>query len=193
MAAVTQLPEGYRETEVLNLQSNKKTALLIQVIAIVIMVIMMVGMNLVIPFTDWLDSLELKQMIVRLAVMAVGYVLYIIAHELTHGVFMKLVGGQKVKYGFTGMYAFAGSEQDYFDRTSYIKISLAPLVIWGIVFVILQIILPESWLWVVWFWQMGNVSGAAGDMYVTWKTLHRPETVLVRDTGIDMTYYEKEN
>ncbi|MGX8688621.1 MAG: DUF3267 domain-containing protein, partial [bacterium] len=87
--------------------------------------------------------------------------------ELTHAAVMKAVGGKEVKFGFTGLYAFAGSTVDYFDKSSYRCIALAPLILWGIIFGILTFILPESWFWVAWLLQAGNVGGAAGDVYVT--------------------------
>ncbi|MBQ9252296.1 MAG: DUF3267 domain-containing protein [Clostridia bacterium] len=88
------------------------------------------------------------------------------------------------------MYAFAGSEEDYFDKTSYRLIALAPLIVWGIIFIVLQLAVPQNWFWVVWLWQIGNVAGAAGDVYVTAVLWNKPETILVRDTGVDMTVYD---
>ena len=189
--ALQKLPQEYRQIEIIDLQKNKKQALLVNGLAAAIMVVMMFGMNAKISFIDWLDSLEGSQPIVRMIVVAVAYVLYIIAHELTHGITMKLMGGKMVKYGFTGLYAFAGSEKDYFNRKPYICIALAPVVVWGIIFLVLQLVLPFSWAWVIYFLQMGNISGAAGDLYVTARMLRMPDTVYVMDTGVNMTVYDK--
>ena len=43
----------------------------------------------------------------------------------------------------------------------------------------------------VWFLQAGNIGGAAGDVYVTARLWKLPETLLVRDTGVDMTVYDR--
>ena len=115
---------------------------------------------------------------------------YIVLHELTHAVVMKAVGGGKVNFGFTGLYAFAGSREDYFDKTAYRCIALAPLVLWGIVFAAATVFVPRSWFWVVWFLQAGNIGGAAGDVYVTVKLWNKPASILVMDTGVDMTVFD---
>ena len=40
--------------------------------------------------------------------------------------------------------------------------------------------------------QIGNISGAAGDIYVTVRLWNEPSTILVRDTGVDMTVFNKQ-
>ena len=106
---------------------------------------------------------------------------------------MKHYGAEKIKFGFTGIYAYAGYPDGYFDNHSYIRISLAPLVIWGIVFTALCILLRNNhpWLWVVYFLQIANVSGAAGDILVSIKTLRYPDDVYVMDDGLTMSYFTK--
>ncbi len=37
--------------------------------------------------------------------------------------------------------------------------------------------------------QVTNVSGAAGDLYITWKALRMPAGVLIQDTGAEMAFY----
>ena len=118
-------------------------------------------------------------------------ILYMILHELVHGVAMKICGTKKVKYGFTGMYAFAGSE-DLYDKKSYIFVALAPVVFWGVVLLIINLFVPLGWFWVVYLIQIANISGAAGDFFVTVKFLKMPRDILVQDYGVGMTVYSKE-
>ena len=101
----------------------------------------------------------------------------------------RCLGGKQVKYGFTGMYAYAGSNEDYFPKRQYICIALAPVILWGVIFAALQILLPE-WEWVIWFLQIMNIGGAAGDLYVTAKVAGMSKTILVMDTGVNMTVYD---
>ena len=189
MHAIQQLPENCEIAKELDLQKDKKTALKVNGLAVLLTVVMWGLGYLIHPLNIDLESeADLKLFIIKCVVLCVGYVVYIILHEFTHGMAMKHFGGKQVKYGFTGLYAFAGSEQDYFDRYSYLRITLAPIVIWGIIFLILNILIP-SWFWVIYFWQIGNVSGAAGDLYVATLTSKMPETLRVRDTGVSMTMY----
>lgn len=115
-------------------------------------------------------------------------VLYIVLHELVHGIFMKRFSGIKPNYGFTLMYAYAGSTA-YFNKKHYIIIALAPIVVWGIVLTIINCFVPASWFWVVYFIQIMNISGAAGDLYVTYKFSKMPKNILVHDSGVAMTVY----
>lgn len=129
--------------------------------------------------------------IVPLAVLIVGYIAYIILHEATHGLIMYLSVKAKLNFGFKGWAAYAGSS-GYFDKTHYILIALAPLVLWGIIFGILTAFFHGGvWFWVIWLLQTGNVSGAAGDIYCTYKMLTFSGDILVNDTGLEMTVYRK--
>ena len=116
--------------------------------------------------------------------------LYLVLHDLVHGIAMKLCGTRRVHYGFTGMYAFAGSD-DYYDKSGYIMIALAPIVVWGVVLAVLNLLVPTAWFWVVYLIQISNLSGAAGDLYVTVKFSRLPRDILVRDSGVAMTVYAR--
>ncbi len=191
--SMTELPGGYREICRIDLQKDRKTAFLVNGAAIAVMVVMLAGMHRIVPwqtiFGDMFerDEATFVPLLLRMAALLVGYVAYIVLHELTHAAVMKHFGAEKIRFGFTGLYAFAGSERDWFDRYAYVRIALAPLAVWGVIFAVLQFLVPLSWFWVVWFWQIGNVSGAAGDVYVTAKFSRMPRDILVLDTGLNMT------
>jgi hypothetical protein len=191
MKAVEGLPEGYHEIYEIDLQKDKKMALIVNLLAIVISVLMIVPMHFVVPFFT-LFSMEsgLQRYMIRFGVLIVLIVLYMVLHELVHGGAMKICGTKKVKYGFTGMYAFAGSE-DYYDKKSYIFIALAPVVFWGIVLAIVNCFVSAEWFWVVYMIQIMNISGAAGDLFVTVKFSRFPRDILVRDHGVGMKVYSR--
>ena len=188
--SVTALPEGYREIYSVDLQKNKKMMILINVLALAVTVAMVIPMQLIVPIST-LFSMEqgFVSYILRFVALIVGSIVYIVLHELTHAAVMRIYGAKKIRFGFTGMYAFAGSEQDWFDRFSYIQIALAPLVVWGVVLAILQLFVPTEWAWVVYFIQISNVSGAAGDLFVSVRFSRMPSDILVKDTGVSMTVY----
>ena len=191
MHAIQQLDSDYTVIKEVDLQKDKKTVLKVNGLAVVLTIVMMlIGMAIKPLDLEAGIELEPKLLVIKCVVLCVGYVAYIILHEITHGIAMKHFGGKEVKYGFTGMYAFAGSLEDYFDKYAYLRITLAPVVVWGIVFLILNILIP-SWFWVIWFWQLGNISGAAGDFYVARLTSKLPDTIRVKDTGVSMTVYDK--
>lgn len=195
MKAFENLPDGYNEIYAVDLQKNKKTALFVNILAIVIAALLVVPMCFVVPISS-LFSMEsgMLNYTVRFIVLLLAMILYMVLHELVHGIAMKICGTKKVKYGFTGMYAFAGST-DYYDKTAYIFIALAPVVLWGVVLLAVNLIVPAEWFWVVYFIQITNLSGAAGDLFVTAKFSLLPKDILVQDYGVGMKVFSesKEN
>lgn len=192
MKAVKELPVGYKEIFSVNLQKDKKIATIINVGAILIAVLMAVPMNFYIPISTLFDFTQgVKNYFTRFIVLMVSMIAYLILHEAVHGIAMKICGTKKVKYGFTGLYAYAGSD-DFYDKKSYIFIALAPVVLWGIVLAVVNCFVSENWFWVVYFIQISNISGAAGDIYVTAKFSKMPSDILVTDCGVGMTVYSAE-
>ena len=189
MKAVFQLPDGYREIYSVDLQKDKKLSLLVNGLATLIGVLLAVPMHFIVPISTLFDmSQGMGAYFLRFGVLMVAMVAYMVAHELVHGAAMKLCGTKRVKYGYTGLYAFAGSE-DYYDKAAYLFIALAPVVLWGIVLLVLQFCVPTSWFWVVYLVQITNLSGAAGDYYVTARFSRLPKNILVRDSGVSMCVY----
>lgn len=190
--AFSSLPDGYSEAYEIDLQKNKRQALIVNVGALVIMLVMVVVALIFEPIEiDFFDTDSLLSFLLNLGIAFLGIIIYIVLHELTHGVFMRGFSGERVKYGFTGMYAYAGSDA-YFPVLPYIIIALAPVVIWGIVLLLLNIFLPTSVFWGVYFIQVQNISGAAGDLYVTVRFLREKRDILIQDSGVSMKVYSKD-
>lgn len=192
MRAYTELPSGYREIDSIDLQKNKKLSLLVNGVALFIVLLMVIPMHFVVPMTTLFDmSQGYGAYFLRFGVLMAAIVVYMVLHELVHGIAMKMCGTKKIKYGFTGVYAFAGSN-DYYDKRSYIVIALAPIVVWGVVLLVLNLLVPVQWFWIVYWVQVSNLSGAAGDLYVTYRFSRLPQDILVQDYGVGMTVYSAE-
>ncbi len=189
MKGYSELKEGYGELLSIDLQKNKKLKLIVNGIALLIAVAMVVPVAFFISIKTLFEG---QYLWLKLGVLVVSYIAYIVLHELIHGIAMKICGTKKVKYGFTGLYAFAGSD-DYYDKSGYIFIALAPVVLWGIVLAVINIFVPSGWFWVVYLIQVLNISGAGGDFYVTFKFCRLPKDILVKDQGVSMTVYSKAN
>ena len=185
------LPEGYKEILHIDLQKDKKLMLIVNGIAVLIMVLMLVVAAAIVPLTTLIDYEQPSELLHKVAVLGIGSLAYIILHEAVHGIFMRRYCTAKVKFGFTGMYAYAGSE-GYYCRKHYITIALAPIVIWGVVLLVANLLVPVSWFYVIYFIQVTNISGAAGDLYVSRKMSKLPQDILVRDTGVAMTVFSRE-
>ena len=191
MKAFETLPQGYKEILSIDLQKNKKLMLLVNGIAIVLAVPMFVLGARLVPVSALFDmSGGMGAYFARFGVLVGAIVVYMVLHELTHALIMKLCGTKKIRFGFTGMYAFAGSD-DYYGKKPYIFIALAPVVLWGIVLAVINFCVPYEWIWVVYFLQIFNISGAAGDFFVTAKFSGFPEDILVKDHGVGMVVYSR--
>ena len=191
MKGYESLPADFAPIFSIDLQKQKKLAVLVNALAFVIAVLMVVIGIFAVPDAKLFDfSAGYGVYFGRLGVLVGGLFAYIILHELVHGIFLRLFSRQRVKYGFTGLYAFAGSDA-YFDKASYIIIALAPVIVWGAVLAVLCALLPPLWFWPVYLIQINNISGAAGDLFVTVRFSRFPQDILVSDYGVGMTVYSK--
>ncbi len=189
---LSEMPAGYKLSKTIDLEKNKKEMLLVNGLAILFAAILIVPMIFLVPIQGLfkLDSLGaggLLLYILRFGVLAIGSFLYIMLHEFTHGIVMKIFGAKKVKFGFTFVYAYAGSKDEYFKKWPYIIIALAPVTIFFVIFALIcPFIYATPWFWVVYFWQVQNISGAMGDIFVTLMILNKPKNSYIQDAGASM-------
>ena len=186
------LPEGYQELFHIDLQKDRKLMLLVNGIGLgLFAAFALLGHFAFVPVTAMFDMEQgFGMYALRFAVMIAGLVVYLVLHEAVHGVCMWFFSGVKPSFGFNGMYAWAGSTA-YFSKVPYLIIALAPIVVWGVVLAVICAVVPPAWFWVPYFIQVANLSGAAGDLYVTARFRKLPDTILVNDTGVAMTVYDR--
>ncbi len=186
------LSDNYIRIEQIDLQKNGKTALKVNLLAVALFVILLLaGAPLLLRY----ESIAYSGMpgdLIQIVILFIAVALYMIFHELTHAAVMKYYGASSVRFGFTGMYAYAGSTQDYFDKYSYSRIALAPVIVWGIIFTILCLALSSEWFALAYMLQISNISGAAGDIYVVFHFRKYPADTWFRDTGVEMSVYQAE-
>lgn len=192
--STTALPTGYAQFDHIDLQKDKKTAMAINITATVLFIgALVLGHFAFVPVTVCFDieRIGFGLYFLRLAAMLLGYFAYIVLHELTHAAMMKLFGATKLRFGFTGLYAYAGSEADYFGKGAYRVIALAPLVVWTGLLTVPLILVSQDWFWVFYFIQCGNIAGCIGDIYTTARLWPMPKDILVRDTGVEMFVFSR--
>lgn len=191
MKAQSSLPEGYREYFSVDLKRNKKQAVLVNLLSVLIGAAVIAPMCFVIPISTLFDLSDgLLIYCLRFGALIISMIAYIVLHELTHGLAMKMCGTSRVKYGFSVLYAYAGSD-DYYSRGAYIFIALAPIVLFGVLLSAVCAMVPISWFWVAYIVQAVNLSGAAGDLYVTFRFMGFPKDILIRDSGYSMVVYSR--
>lgn len=77
------------------------------------------------------------------------------------------------------------------NKSGYLTVALAPILTFGVLFAAILPLVPQGWFWVVYLLQVINLSGAAGDLFVTVRFARLPKDIAVRDCGVSMTVYSK--
>ena len=190
MYSIGSLPGSYRECLRIDLQKDRKSALAVNGAALLVTLLLMWVGSRIVPLRGVFSADRPWLGVLRAVILLLGIIAYVVLHELTHAAAMKLCGAGKLRFGFTGGYAWAGSEGDYFTKRAHRFIALAPLLVWTLLLAAALAAVPRSWFWVLYFIQIMNIAGSAGDVYVSLRFARLPDTIRIRDTGTDMTVYD---
>lgn len=186
------LPDGYELTKEVDLKKDKKLAVWLNAASLVLAAAVLIPVMQCRPLTltfgpnqNWFAAMA------PLPASLLFMILYVFAHELTHGFFFKQYSRQKVTYSFHFLFASAGSPDYYYDKKAYLVIGLSPIVLLGLLLCIPLFFLQGLWFWSVFMVQVVNIGGAAGDLYVAGLLLTMPGDILVNDNGMRMRFYGK--
>lgn len=171
------LPENYEERGTLDLKKDKKSGLAIQLLFGSIVVLMVV-------LARWLEfpvdsSWNTAVSILVTVGMAIAYIM---VHELTHGIAIRLFSGVRADYFFRFPFVCTGSKA-FFNKASFISIALAPVALWGIVLILLLLVLPSDYFLSMYILIGLNFAGSAGDYVQTYMISKLPPSALIQDDG----------
>lgn len=187
MKATMCLPEGYRLLQEIDLEKNKKQYAIVNVLSLIVAVVAFVPMAIWEPEgAAFVDKLS------KLLLLVAGMFGYVLLHEAVHGVCFWAFSGVKPRFGWKSVYAYAASDA-YYPKVPYLTIALAPVVLWGLLLAAMAWALPTEWYWPLQVIQLMNLSGAAGDLYVTWLLSRMPSDILVQDAGVAMRVFALPN
>ena len=172
-----QLPPNYQFDMKMDLKKDKKINIAIQALCLFIVAIM-IGLAMWLNFPTKNNWSTGATILVTVAMCAV----YMIMHELIHGVFLKLFSSVKPKYFARFPFLCTGSEA-YFNKRSFSIIALAPVVIWGILLVAMLIFLPTNYFLSVFIVTTLNFAGAAGDYFQVCTISKLSPRALIQDDG----------
>ncbi len=191
------LPEGYKEAKVVDAK-EKKTSVLFVVFSAVLTIIILVPVLLTFGGLRFLhEEYGRTRMLAADGVFLVSMVLYIVLHELVHGVAYKALTHQKLTFGFTLTVAFCGVPDVYTSRKTALIALLAPFVTFSVILIPLTI----------WFYSFNRLyyllsgilfaihfGGCIGDLYMTYLLLFkfRDPRTLMNDTGPKQTIFVPE-
>lgn len=190
------LPENYRLVKTVD-ATKAPFAVVFNLLSLV----MMVGAFAVLYFAFGTDVSLIKEQfltlpdftkILALLLLVVGFIVYIVLHELVHGVVYKAFTKRKLTFGVTMTCAYCGVPDVFVYRTASLCALLAPFVIFSIAFIVPMFFLQNT----VWFLLLAalfamHFGGCVGDLYITvlYVFKFRDGKTLMRDTGPEQTFY----
>ncbi len=183
------LPEGYEPVCVIDAKS-KKVSVRMTVFSLILTLAIIAVAALLLRPTGLREQFRPLSYFVFLAALF----LYIVAHELVHGIAYKLLTHEKLTFGLTRSVAYCGVPDIYVYRKTALISLLAPFVVFTPVFLLPAILLSREWdkLYAAILLAI-HIGGCVGDLYDTALLLTRlrdPGT-LMNDTGPKQTFYQK--
>ncbi len=172
-----QLPSNYQLDGKMDLKKDTKVNLAIQVLFVVIAALM-IGLAMLLGFptkNNWGTG-------VTILVTVAMCVVYMIVHELIHGIFLKWFSGVKPDY-FLRFPFFCTGSGAYFNKHSFIIVALAPVVIWGVVLIPMLVLLPADFFLSIYIVTALNFAGAAGDYVQVFAISKLSPACLIQDNG----------
>ncbi len=188
------LPEGYRAVKVVDAKGDKKFSVIFTVMSMVLTVMAAVPIFLAADMAAVRDAMGSSRILVPYIVMLVGMIVYIILHELTHGIAYKALTHQKLTYGFTLTVAFCGVPDVYTSRRTALIALAAPFVTFSVLLIPLTIVMHSVSM--VYYLAFGIIfaihfGGCVGDLYMMYLLLfkYKDPRTLMNDTGPKQTIY----
>ncbi len=184
-----ELPEGYVEAKVVDAK-NPKFLLLMNLAALLMAAVCLVlAIVLIRPF-----EAPTSDNGTHLMIMFAAMIVYIVLHEVVHGIAYKLQTGEKLTFGLSLTVAYCGMPHIYVYRRAAMIAVLAPFLLFSLLFGAAILIFSDPWdrfyaaiLFAVHF------SGCVGDLYcaILYLVKFRDPTTLMRDTGPKQSFYIK--
>ncbi|MBP5729240.1 MAG: DUF3267 domain-containing protein [Clostridia bacterium] len=187
------LPEGYSEAFVVD-ANDKKQGMKFQIAAI-LSVAVLINVFFFVYALPRLNEIAAGFTVLKCAGVVIAYFLYVVLHELTHGLVYKLLTGKKLTFGFKLPSAYCGVPDIYTYRiTSLLSLS-APLTVFSILFVFLFLMIRDTFLKAMILLLFAlHISGCTGDLYGIFLFLFRFKNPasLRKDFGARQVYYIKD-
>ena len=177
------LPTNYELSKKIDLKKDNKLNSIIQIIFILIAIVF-VGFAIIFKLPIKNEFNAFKNIVIT-----VGLVfLYMIVHELTHGIFIQVLSKEKPNYNFRFPFLTTGSNV-YYNKKSFIIIALAPVIVWGIILLLALFVVPQYLFMSVYIVLGLNFAGSAGDYVQVVSFSKLSNTTLLYDDGNETSVY----
>ena len=170
-----ELPQTYAKYQTVDFKKDRKVAILMQAIFLgVALLAVAVALLFELPLAS-----EWHPVITIIVTMFAGLI-YMAAHETTHGVTLRLLTGTQPSYRLR-FPLLTTSSSLYLTRRSVIVTALAPCVLWGVVLLVTLFLVPADARLTVYILLALNFAGSAGDYVETALALRQPRRTLIQD------------
>lgn len=193
ISATQTLPDGYRQTDEINLSKNKGLSILLSLGAVILFIpcLMLLGWFLgwarpeltTGTFTFMLD-------LVKLFSFFVSVVLMLLVHEAIHGFFFWVFTHSKPVFALRPLYAYAAAPDWYIPARQYLIVALAPLLLIDIIGLLAMLAAPAGWVLILAFLVALNTAGSIGDMYIVARLVRLSSGSLAKDAGDSVSFFE---
>ena len=188
------IPEGYKQVKYINAK-DAKFGIIFNLIALVVLVAVMAVAISPLASNPLLDEgVDLTELSISMWAFVLATVVYMILHELTHGIPYKKLTGEKLTFGMSWSCAFCGVPHIYVYRKTALIAVLAPFTVFTLIFIPLTVALyfvnPIYYIFSALMLGL-HLGGCSGDLYVTYLLLfkYKDEKTLMRDTGPEQYFY----
>lgn len=195
MQATRTLPPGFDLLGSISLNGNRRLLILLNLIGIPWAILCAVFFIVTGSLLDGLRfsgsvTLTLPGLLLGLLALTLTFIVTLILHEVTHGVFFWLFTGARPHFGFKGVYAYAAAPGWYMPRPQFVIIGLAPLIILSVLGLLAWPLVPFPGSIALFFSLFTNATGAIGDLYLTTRLSFVPRGVLIEDLGEGIRWFE---
>lgn len=175
-----------KEIKRINMHSDRRVNLLINVLAIIII---LVGFLICVYFIDYgiFETFKVNSAL-KIIVLLISLYGYFIVHEVIHAVFYKLFTNAKVTLSFHVLMLSSDCKEGVFKKWEYVIIALAPVFVISITLMLMWRQVTLDWLWVLGLLQIENVAGAIPDFYSVKEVLFGPKESIINDDGENLIF-----
>ncbi len=198
-----ELPDGYRADKTVDAK-NKKIGILMNIAAIIIMIVVYILTDFIacgrLTVTDVFRDLSededfagwyLGSVLLPLIIFLAASFVYLVLHELTHGVAYKLLTGEKLTFGITWSAAYCGVPNLYVGKRTALIALLSPFILFSAIFICAITFTGETmtgFLLKLLFAE--HFGGCVGDLYDTFLlTFKYRKGCLMNDDGPKQVFY----
>ena len=185
-----ELPENYKLDKTIDMK-KMSTNIFLNVLNILFVII---SLLILIPLKFKEIKIDnLIELSIVMFIALIGFIIYLVLHELTHGLFYKIFTKQKLTFGVSLTYAYCGVPNIYVRKKEAIIACLSPLIIFSIIFLTLIFILPPNYinLSIIILFSF-HFGGCSGDIYLSLILLTKyDKDTYIKDTGPTQYIYKK--